>query len=576
MIVPRGQYMPVTKIKKLQSDSSVRRAIRYARNKKKTVKIEPISRGMAYIGNEDKTLEEVFAELDEVKRFEVRDGDVSRFPQKEVGGRLVYQLVSSHGISHHSTAAEEFEMTRWNAENVVGKRGSGEEILAYHIIQSFSPEDDLTPEEVHELGRKLALEFTGGEHEFVIATHLDKAHLHNHIIFNATNMVTLKKIHFKKSPDKSLRAISDKHAALAGAKILDERMRTSRREYVAYRKKHVFRYEIKERLDFLLKHATSLEDFKEKARELDLEIDFSRKEVRYKLLVSLGEKYQERFARDRTLSKRGNYSLKGLEEKIEGNKVTLSTDEIKAAYQAYRAEKEEDFEIRLTVQEWQILEETSKGLYIEIEYGLTNKGVVLIPSRCVEKRGDGSYEIFIQRNDWFYFTNPKDASQNKAVKGETLAKQLSYDSGEQIIRKNPYISRMDQLVREFNFLNTHGITDGRQFESLLEQFREQVEETQKELHRLDNILAELHKVQSALLAFEKGSPNQREVAEAILDRLGLDIFSSKSEADKLIKEIKLERDALHERFDSIIGNHEELTRIRQNIHIREQQSRPHL
>lgn len=549
--------MVVTKVIQVKSEQSLDRSMKYIEKESKTLEKDALQRAMDYITSEEKTF------------VNVGDG-VVEFPHKFVNGKEVYQLVSSYGVSHYSTATEEFELTRMNAQKKFGKRGSGDDVIAHHIIQSFSPEDDLTPQEIHEIGRKTILEFTGGEHEFKIATHIDKGHIHNHIIFNATNMVTLKKFRWQKGTKRSLSQISDKHAALAGAKILDERMRTSRREYVAYRKKYVFRYEIKERLDFLLKHSTSLEDFKEKAQALDLEIDFSRKEVRYKLLVPLGGKYQDRFVRDRTLSKRGNYSLEGLEKRMVDNQVTLSLDEIKAAYQAYQSEKAEDFEIRLTIHEWQVLEETSKGLYIEVEYGLANKGVVLIPARCIEKMEDGSYDIFIQRNDWFYFTNPKDASKNKAMRGEILARQLSYDSGEQIIRKNPHISRMAQLVREFNFLSSHDVTDGRQFEALLERFREQVGETQKELDRLDDRLAELHKVQSALLAMENGSLDQREVAQAILKRLGLDVSISKNEVDKLVSEVQLERAGLNERFESIISNHEELTRIRQNIHTREQ------
>ncbi|WP_444811858.1 relaxase/mobilization nuclease domain-containing protein, partial [Streptococcus canis] len=47
-------------------------------------------------------------------------------------------------------------------------------VLAHHIVQSFSPDDNLTPEEVNEIGRKTALEFTGGDYQFVVATHMDK------------------------------------------------------------------------------------------------------------------------------------------------------------------------------------------------------------------------------------------------------------------------------------------------------------------------------------------------------------------------------------------------------------------
>lgn len=75
-------------------------------------------------------------------------------------------------------------------------------VLAHHIVQSFSPDDKLTPEEVNEIGRKTALEFTDGDYQFVVATHVDKGFLHNHIIFNTTNEVTLKKFRWQKGTKK--------------------------------------------------------------------------------------------------------------------------------------------------------------------------------------------------------------------------------------------------------------------------------------------------------------------------------------------------------------------------------------
>lgn len=110
-------------------------------------------------------------------------------------------------------------------------------VLAHHIIQSFSPDDGLTPEQVNEIGRKTALELTGGDYQFVVATHMDKGHLHNHIIFNTTNEVTLKKFRWQKGTKKSLEHISDKYAELYGAKILEPKLRNSHTEYAAWRRK---------------------------------------------------------------------------------------------------------------------------------------------------------------------------------------------------------------------------------------------------------------------------------------------------------------------------------------------------
>ena len=92
-------------------------------------------------------------------------------------------LVSGYNCEPQ-TASIDFEMTAvlaHKARNLKRKRSTN---LAYHLIQSFSPEDAVTPEQAHELGKKLAFEYTGGKYEYVVATHIDKGHIHNHIMLN--------------------------------------------------------------------------------------------------------------------------------------------------------------------------------------------------------------------------------------------------------------------------------------------------------------------------------------------------------------------------------------------------------
>lgn len=555
--------MVYTKHLEIRTEGHLSRSVKYVEDHSKSVpekSLQHLSNLFDYAEGQNKTLVSV-------------GDEETDFPIIIKDGKKMIQLVSGYGVQNPRTASDEFMMTKQIAEarlrnKVTLDLSDEDKVLAHHLIQSFSPEDDLTPQEIHEIGRKTVLELTGGQHEFVIATHIDKDHIHNHIIFNSTNAVTLKQFRWQKGTKRSLENISDKHASLAGAKIIDKNMKGSRREYIAYRKKNVFRYEIKERLDFLLKHSTSLEDFKLKAKELDLMLDASGKEVRYKLL----DKDQQRAVRDRTLSKRGNYSLEGIAQSLEGNQPTYSVDEIKTAYQEYKTSQEDDFEMRIQVHDWQVIEETSKGIYLELEHGLANKGTVLIPSRYVDKLDNGDYEIFIRKHDWFYFTNANDATKNKAMRGEIIAKQLSYDNGEIIVNKNPYISRIDQLVREFNFLSAHGVTDGTQFENLANLFREQVEATQSELDKLDTRLADLNKLQGALLALEEGQLHYHELAHQILKDLKLDPTTKKSEIDKLVKEVTIERAGLRERFDSIVSNSQQLNRIQENIKSREASS----
>ncbi|HEM3587021.1 TPA: relaxase/mobilization nuclease domain-containing protein [Streptococcus suis] len=533
--------MVVTKVLQIRKSERLSKAIKYVEDEAKTVDQSPnqyLENATNYIQNETKTV------LSDEERY--------------------LKLVSGHGIVSVDTAFDEFMMTKLQANQVLGRERSGTDVLAHHIIQSFSPEDDLSPQEIHEIGRKTVLELTGGQHEFIIATHIDKGHIHNHIIFNNTNSVTLKKFRWQKGTKRSLENISDKHAALAGAKIIDKSMKNSRREYLAYRQKNSHRFEIKERLNFLLKHSVSLEDFLEKARMLNLQIDTSRKEVRYKLL----DRDQERFVRDRTLSKKGLYSLEKIQERLAQNSLEVPTETIKVAYEQMRQERDQDFEMKIRIHDWQVLDETEQGLYIEVEYGLTGKGQILIPAQYIDKQEEG-YDIYIKKSDWFYFTDPNHADKNRFMKGDILAQQLSYDNGELIINKHPYIGRMNQLVREFNYLSAHGVTDSQEFRQLQVTLRETAHEVEQELDKLDAKLAQLNKLQSALLATEQENPQQKELAQDILKALRLSSTVSKAQVDKLVQEVTIERGGLRERFEQLDKDFRQYGYIEKNVRERE-------
>ncbi|WP_161980483.1 relaxase/mobilization nuclease domain-containing protein [Streptococcus sp. S784/96/1] len=529
--------------------------------------VHKLEQSMSYIEDLEKTATETKTVVSDTLEVQHVSGYFSYITNdKKTMLTPDHQLVSCYGVVSPESAADEFLLTRRQAKQVLGNRSNGQdEVLAHHIIQSFSPEDKLTPEQVHEIGRKTVLELTGGQHEFVIATHMDRGHLHNHIIFNTTNNVTHKKFRWQRGTKLSLEKISDKHAALAGAKIITQKMRGSRKSYSAYRTTNSHRYEVKERLNFLIKHSTSWEDFLAKAAVLDLYVDASGKEVRYRCL----DQARERNVRDGSLASNGFYSQATILRRLEKNQPTLTTKEIKQAYREHKKAKENEFEFRITVRDWQVNHEDKRGIYLEVDYGLGNQGMILIPSRCIEPGEDGSYELFIKKSDQFYFIFPDKTRTSKFMRGDTLAKQLSYDNGELVIKKSPYISRLDNLIKEFNFLNSYGVTSGQQFEELVAQFKEQVTSTQAELDKLDEKLSDLNKVNSALLAIETGELDQLALAQAILDKFRLPLMD-KFELEQLIKEVTLERQALHTRFKQILSSHRQYQAIKENVKAREQ------
>lgn len=513
-------------------------------------KTENLKRSINYITQDAKTL-----------KAETNTSEQESFPMELVDGTLCKRLVSGHNLTDESDSEnifDDFVLMKESADIFNGRSGLNayqsdlhdpKKVLAHHIIQSFSPDDNLTPEEVHEIGRKTIMELTGGQYQFVIATHMDKGHLHNHIILNTTNSVTMKKFQWKKNTAKMLYEISNKHAEIAGAKVIEPTLNNSYTKYSAWRRQNVYKVEIKERLDFLLRHSLSLEDFKEKAKRLNVTVDFSGKYVKYRL----DDKGQQKFTRDRTLSKKGKYSLEEIKKALAKNEVVYSKEDVAAMYQEEQEQKEEDFEYKLDIEEWQVDEVTSQGIFVTVDFGIDQKGQIKIPARMLDQNEDGTFTAYVKQKDFFYFLNPDHSSQNRYITGGTVMKQLSQKSGDLLLKKNKYISKLDRLVDELNFLSDNNVTNSQQYEDLENKLLEQLEETDFELDRLDERLSEANKIIGALSTYQ-GQLANVEVAEEILEKNHIDKNTDPYQMKKVLEEVQLERTALKEKRDTVVSN----------------------
>lgn len=544
--------MVVTKVIQIKSARQLGTGLDYITDEAKTVEYDSelaLRNAMTYIENPDKT-------------------SLSLEAEGQLGfsnGKLTKHLVYGYGVVDPSSATEEFLLTTKMAESLTKTTGRKKEVLAHHIIQSFSPEDNLTPEEVMEIGRRTVMELTGGEHEFVIATHLDKGHLHNHIIFNATNQLTHKQFRWQKNTSQKLFLISNRHADLAGAKVLDNKPERGYQDYKAYRRKNNYRFEIKERLNLLMKMSHSLDDFKEKAKMLSLEVDFSRKEARYRLRDSK----QERYVRDKTLSKKGYYSLDSITQKLSEQSTVFTKEEVKTAFDQLQKDKANDFEMKLTVEPWQVENDTRTGIYLKMDYGLANQGIIKIANRYIERLDDGTYELYLKKSDFFYFINPDYSENNRFMKGETLIKQLAKDSGEVVIKRNRYISSLNRLVKEFEFLSEKGITEGKAFEELSHQFRRDFKVTEDLVGKLDEKLTQLNKVASALSGLHD-NPYQKQVALEILASYKLSPDTPIKTIEKEILELSVERQALRNKLDSVAKDFNFYQEVKENVEARKE------
>lgn len=175
-----------------------------------------------------------------------------------------------------------------------------QKIHAHHVIQSFSPEDNLTPEEINRIGYETMMELTGGRFRFIVATHVDQSHTHNHIIINSVDRNSEKKLIWDYHLERNLRMISDRISKIAGAKIIEKRY--SYRDYKKYRESS-HKFELKQRLYFLMQQSKSFDDFLENAKQLHVHIDFSRKHSRFLMT----DRAMTKPIRGRQLSKRELY-----------------------------------------------------------------------------------------------------------------------------------------------------------------------------------------------------------------------------------------------------------------------------
>lgn len=488
------------------------------------------------------------------------------------------KLVSTFGIASVENAADEFSATKLNAAIERGtdvesdlKTGkpkslelkqleSGNRILAHHVIQSFSPEDNLSPEEIHELGRRTILELTGNEHEFVISTHVDREHIHNHILFNSTNMMDGNSYRWLKSTKRTLEKISDKHAAKAGAKIIEKSPKNSHKKYTMWQTESIYKSKIKSRLDFLLDHSSSIEDFKEKADALYLHVDFSKKWATYRLL----DHPQIKNTRGRSLTKRDpeKYNLDRIETRLKENTATFTVEEVVDRYEEKENEIKNDFDYQVKIESWQVDHVTTKGIYLNVDFGVADHGQLFIGGFKIDQLENGDFNLYVKKEDIFYFMNEKNANRNKYMTGETLVKQLSLYNGTVPLKKEPVMSELNEIISAINFLADHDVSNGKQLQQLEVKLDRALHEAKNKLIELDGKIIELNQAAKDQLLGK--DPDSEEIETS----------GDYQTIQKELASVKLSRSILNDRFEEIVGEIEAYREIRYVAEKPEEKNRP--
>ena len=262
---------------------------------------------------------------------------------------------------------------------------------------------------------------------------------------------------------------------------------------------------------------------------------------------------------------RDKATLKLATEHLAGDEhyeVVYDLSVIKEKYEEEKAEKQNDFEMRINIEPWQIKHLTSQSIHVPITFGLDRKGTVSIPARMIDQNEDGTFTAFVKKNDFFYFLNADHSEQNRYIKGTTLIKQLSAQNGELILTKNKDIATLNKLVDEYNFLAINNVTNSKQFEALQNQFLEQLDKTDQTLESLDNKMTYLNKLTGALSDYQNNIVPSSLSLE-LLEKSKMDKNTKLEDLQKEIKELQIERDALKEHRDQIVSDYDFAKEIKQ-------------
>ena len=149
------------------------------------------------------------------------------------------------------TADEEFLLSKRQYQHITGREHRNN-IIAYQIRQSFKP-GEITPEEANRIGYETAMRWTKGNHAFFVATHIDKAHIHNHIIYNSTSLDCTKKFRNFIRSGLAVQRLSDIVCLENGLSVITPKPYKERIKRTVFPKKRTYRDELCEAIDLVLK-----------------------------------------------------------------------------------------------------------------------------------------------------------------------------------------------------------------------------------------------------------------------------------------------------------------------------------
>lgn len=214
--------------------------------------------------------------------------DYAQNPEKTEGGELVSSYQCDPEFVEEQFASSKREYLEITGRKIVG------DIIAYQIRQSFKP-GEITPEEANKIGYETAMRWTKGQHAFIVATHVDKAHIHNHIIYNSTALSCDRKFRNFWFSGVALQRVSDLVCLENGLSVIEPVKPGERVKRTEYPDRRSFREDIRDAIDACLEQ--NPKDMDELLRLL-LEMGYESKRGKY---VSVKGKGQKKYLRFRSL-----------------------------------------------------------------------------------------------------------------------------------------------------------------------------------------------------------------------------------------------------------------------------------
>ena len=234
-------------------------------------------------------------------------------PEKTDYGRLI----TSYACDSRS-ADTEFIMAKRQYEHITGRFQGKREVIANHISQSFKP-GEVDPEVANRIGYELAMSFTKGHHAFVVATHVDKKHIHNHIIFNTTALSCDRKFRDFKNSHMAVRRISDLLCLENGLSVIEKPKTFKFRKPKSWSesKELTWQEKLKFKIDEVLPDCSTFDDFILAMKAAGYIVKERRKHIS---VLAPGQKKPSRL---NTL--KGDYTETAIRERIAGTRIVSST-----------------------------------------------------------------------------------------------------------------------------------------------------------------------------------------------------------------------------------------------------------